>query len=93
VSWQGSGSQWRAAAVIAADVANVVLVAPGVLDDDKDLVKAVLGDDELPPQPVSTANAVSAAVTPAKRRRANASTFVASMVITSRDLVSAEAGR
>jgi hypothetical protein len=76
-----------------ADVANVVIVAPGVLDDDKELVDAVLGDDELPPQPVSTTKAVSAAVTPAKRRRANASSFVASMVITSGDLVSAEARR
>jgi hypothetical protein len=59
-------------AVLAADVADVVLVAPGVLDDD-----------ELPPQPVSTTKAVSAAVAAANRRRANASTFVASMAVMS----------
>jgi hypothetical protein len=86
VSWQGSGSQRRAAAVLAADVADVVLVAPGVLDDDKDLVDALL-DDELPPQPVSTTKAVSVAVTAANRRRANASTFVASMAVMSDDLL------
>jgi hypothetical protein len=82
VSWQGAGSQRTLGAVLAAGVAEVVLVAPGVLDDD-----------ELPPQPVSTTKAVSTAVTPARRRRANASTFVASMAVTSGDLLSAEAGR
>jgi hypothetical protein len=73
--------------VLAADVAGVVLVGPGVLDDDKDLVDAVLGDDELPPQPVSTTRATSAAVTAVKRRRANASTFVASTAVMSGDLL------
>jgi hypothetical protein len=67
-------------AVLAADVADVVFVAPGVLDD------------ELPPQPVSTTKAVSIAATPARWRRASASTFVASMAVTSGDLLSAEAG-
>ena len=62
--------------MLAADVADVVLVAPGVLDDDKDPVDAELEDDELPPQPVSTTTAVSVAATAAKRRRANASTSV-----------------
>jgi hypothetical protein len=84
VSWQGSGSQWRAAAVLAVDVADVVLAAPGVVEEEKDLLDAVLeDDDELPPQPVSRTKAVSAAMTPAKRRRANASTFVASMAVMS----------
>ena len=73
--------------MLAADVADVVLVAPGVLDDDKDLVDPVLDDDELPPQPVSTTTAVSVAVTTAKRRRANASAFVASIAVMNGDLL------
>ncbi len=73
--------------MLAADVADVMLVAPAVLDDDKDLVDAVLDDDELPPQPVSTTRAVSVAVTAAKRRRANASTFVASIAVMNRGVL------
>jgi hypothetical protein len=64
-----------------------VLVAGGVLGDDKDLFDAVLDDVELPPQPVRTARALSVAATAAKRRRAKASTFVASMVVMSGDPV------
>jgi hypothetical protein len=70
-------------AVLATDVADAVLVASAVLDDD----------DELPPQPASTTKAVSTAVTQAKGRRANASTFVASIAVTGGDLLSAEAER
>jgi hypothetical protein len=73
--------------VRAAVVAEVGLAAPGVLEDDKGLVDAVLDDDEPPPQPVSTTRAVSAAVTAAKRRRANASTFVASIAVVSRGVL------
>jgi hypothetical protein len=64
--------------VLAAAVADVVLVACGVPDDDKGLVDAVPDRDEPPPHPLSTAKAVSATVTAAERRRANASGFVAS---------------
>jgi hypothetical protein len=67
-----------------------VLVAPGVLDD-VDLVDAVLGDDELAPQPVSTTKTVSVAATTAKSRRANASTFFASIAVMSGDLLRGEA--
>jgi len=63
VSWQGSGSQWRPAAVLPADVTGGVLVALGVLDDG-----------ELSPQPVSITNAVSVAVTAMRRRRAPSAT-------------------
>jgi hypothetical protein len=46
-----------------------VLVAAGVPDDDKGLVDAVLDDDELPPQPVSTTRAASAAMMATKSGR------------------------
>jgi hypothetical protein len=81
VSWHGAGSQRTLGAVLAGDVADVMLVAPGALDNG-----------ELPPQPVSTTEAASTAVTPAKSRRPNASTLVASMAVTAGDRLSAEAG-
>jgi hypothetical protein len=62
--------------VLAAGVADLVLVAPGVRDDDKDLVDEALDEDELPPQPVSITKAVSVTVTTAKRRRTNESSSV-----------------
>ncbi|HET6870362.1 MAG TPA: hypothetical protein VFH80_30900 [Solirubrobacteraceae bacterium] len=54
--------------MLTAAVADAVFVAPGVLDDDEDLVDAVLDPEELPPQPASTTKAMSPAASPTKLR-------------------------
>jgi hypothetical protein len=51
--------------------ALTAVTAASLLDDEEDLLDAARDDDALPPQPLSMAKAVSAAVTPAARGRAD----------------------